>query len=104
MRDQYNALQSSIANVTYSVDSQIGSITNRVETVLKGMNDLTPAALFLRLLGRKIAVHDLLHHFQLFLRQPGISGSGGRDGLPGPASGRFLHAQQPAREVLKNDK
>ncbi len=41
MRDQYNELQSSIASVTYSVDSQIGGIPSRVETVLKGMNDLT---------------------------------------------------------------
>lgn len=41
MRDQYNNLQSSITNVTYSVDSQIGSIASRVETVLKNQNSLT---------------------------------------------------------------
>lgn len=41
MRDQYNDLQSSITNVTYSVDSQIGSIASRVETVLKNQNNLT---------------------------------------------------------------
>lgn len=41
MQDQYNNLQSSITNVTYSVDSQIGSIASRVETVLKNQNTLT---------------------------------------------------------------
>lgn len=41
MRDQYNDLQSSITNVTYSVDSQIGSIASRVEAVLKNQNSLT---------------------------------------------------------------
>lgn len=41
MRDQYNNLQSSIANVTYSVDSQIGGIASRVEAVLKNQNNLT---------------------------------------------------------------
>lgn len=41
MRNQYNDLQSSIANVTYSVDSQIGGIASRVETVLKNQNTLT---------------------------------------------------------------
>lgn len=41
MRDQYNNLQSSITNVTYSVDSQIGSIASRVESVLKNQNSLT---------------------------------------------------------------
>ena len=38
---QYNDLANSVNNVTYSVDRQIGTITNRVEEVLKGMNDLT---------------------------------------------------------------
>lgn len=38
---QYNTLASSVNNVTYSVNSQIGTITNRVEEVLKGINDLT---------------------------------------------------------------
>lgn len=41
MRDQYNDLQTSIAGVTYSVDSQIGGIANRVEAVLKNQNTLT---------------------------------------------------------------
>lgn len=41
MRNQYNDLQSSITNVTYSVDSQIGGIASRVETVLKNQNNLT---------------------------------------------------------------
>lgn len=41
MRNQYNDLQSSITNVTYSVDSQIGGIASRVETVLKNQNSLT---------------------------------------------------------------
>lgn len=38
---QYNDLANSVNNVTYSVNSQIGTITNRVEEVLKGINDLT---------------------------------------------------------------
>lgn len=41
MRNEYTDLQNSIANVTYSVDSQIGSIASRVETVLKNQNSLT---------------------------------------------------------------
>lgn len=41
MQDQYNSLQNSITNVTYSVDSQIGGIASRVETVLKNQNTLT---------------------------------------------------------------
>lgn len=41
MDQQYNTLASSVNNVTYSVNSQIGTITNRVEEVLKGINDLT---------------------------------------------------------------
>lgn len=41
MQDQYNSLQNSITNVTYSVDSQIGGIASRVESVLKNQNNLT---------------------------------------------------------------
>lgn len=41
MQNQYNNLQSAITNVTYSVDSQIGGIASRVETVLKNQNTLT---------------------------------------------------------------
>jgi len=41
MDQQYSTLASSVNNVTYSVNSQIGTITNRVEAVLKGINDLT---------------------------------------------------------------
>lgn len=38
---QYNDLANSIANVNSSVNRQIGSITNRVEEVLKAQNSLT---------------------------------------------------------------
>lgn len=38
---QYNNLSGSIREVSYSVDSQINSITNRVEEVLKAQNGLT---------------------------------------------------------------
>ncbi len=41
MDSQYNSLSNSINNVTYSVDRQIGTITNRVEEILKAQNDLT---------------------------------------------------------------
>lgn len=41
MRSQYNSLQNSISSVTWSVDSQISGITNRVEEVLKNQNNLT---------------------------------------------------------------
>ena len=41
MRNQYANLQNSIANVTYSVDSQISGIAGRVEEVLKNQNNLT---------------------------------------------------------------
>lgn len=41
MDNQYNSLSNSINNVTYSVDRQIGTITNRVEEILKSQNDLT---------------------------------------------------------------
>ena len=41
MDRQYNNLQNSVNNVTYSVNSQIGSISNRVEEILKSQNNLT---------------------------------------------------------------
>ena len=37
----YGNLQSAISNVSYNVDSQIGSITSRVEEILKAQNQLT---------------------------------------------------------------
>lgn len=37
----YGNLQSAISNVSYNVDSQIGSITSRVEEILKSQNQLT---------------------------------------------------------------
>jgi len=41
LEDRYNSLANSINNVTYNVNSQIGSITHRVEEILKAQNDLT---------------------------------------------------------------
>ncbi len=41
MEQQYYDLANSVSNITYSVNSQIGSITDRVEEVLKAQNDLT---------------------------------------------------------------
>ena len=41
MEQQYYDLANSVGNITYSVNSQIGSITDRVEVVLKAQNDLT---------------------------------------------------------------
>ena len=41
MDRQYNNLQNSVNNVTYSVNSQIGSISDRVEEILKSQNNLT---------------------------------------------------------------
>ena len=41
MDNQYNNLSNSINNITYSVDRQINTITNRVEEILKSQNDLT---------------------------------------------------------------
>ncbi len=41
MEQQYYDLANSVGNITYSVNSQIGSITDRVEEVLKAQNDLT---------------------------------------------------------------
>lgn len=37
----YSNLQNAISNVSYNVDSQIGSITSRVEEILKSQNQLT---------------------------------------------------------------
>lgn len=37
----YGNLQNAISNVSYNVDSQIGSITSRVEEILKAQNQLT---------------------------------------------------------------
>lgn len=37
----YGNLQNAISNVSYNVDSQIGSITSRVEEILKSQNQLT---------------------------------------------------------------
>lgn len=39
--DRYNSLQNSVNQVTSSVNGQIGSISNRVEEVLKAQNQLT---------------------------------------------------------------
>lgn len=39
--NRYNNLQNSIRNITSGVNAQIGSITNRVEEILKAQNDLT---------------------------------------------------------------
>lgn len=41
MEQQYYDLANSVGNITYSVNSQISSITDRVEEVLKAQNDLT---------------------------------------------------------------
>ena len=41
MDRQYNNLQNSVNNVTYSVNSQIGGISNRVEEILKAQNNLS---------------------------------------------------------------
>ena len=41
MEQQYYDLANSVGNITYSVNRQIGSITDRVEEVLKAQNDLT---------------------------------------------------------------
>lgn len=41
MTQDYNSLYWSVNNVTSSVDRQIGSITSRVESILKSQNDLT---------------------------------------------------------------
>lgn len=38
---QYNSLANSVNNVSHSVNAQIGSITSRVEELLKAQNDLT---------------------------------------------------------------
>lgn len=41
MNSQYNNLQNSISNVNHTVNSQISSITQQVETILKSQNELT---------------------------------------------------------------
>ena len=41
MDRRYYELANSVGNITYSVNRQIGSITDRVEEVLKAQNDLT---------------------------------------------------------------
>ncbi len=41
MDRQYDSLQSAVNNVTYSVNSQINGISNRVEELLKAQNELT---------------------------------------------------------------
>lgn len=41
MEQQYYDLANSVGNITYSVNRQIGSITDRVEEVLKAQNNLT---------------------------------------------------------------
>ena len=41
MDRQYDTLQSAVNNVTYSVNSQIGGISSRVEALLKAQNELT---------------------------------------------------------------
>ena len=38
---RYSSLQNSVGNITYSVNSQIGGISNRVEEILKAQNSLT---------------------------------------------------------------
>lgn len=39
--NRYSSLQNSVGNITYSVNSQIGGISNRVEEILKAQNALT---------------------------------------------------------------
>ncbi|MBR3704776.1 MAG: helix-turn-helix domain-containing protein [Oscillospiraceae bacterium] len=41
LNDRYSSLQNSVGNITYSVNSQIGGISNRVEEILKAQNALT---------------------------------------------------------------
>lgn len=41
VRSDYQSLQNTVSNLTYSVSSQIGSISNRVESILKSQNELT---------------------------------------------------------------
>lgn len=41
MDRQYSSLQNAVNNVTYSVNSQISGISNRVEEILKAQNNLT---------------------------------------------------------------
>lgn len=41
MTQDYQSLQNSIQNVQYTVNSQIGSITDRVESILQSQNELT---------------------------------------------------------------
>ena len=41
MDQQYNNLQNSVNNVTWSVNNQIGGISSRVEEILKSQNNLT---------------------------------------------------------------
>ncbi len=39
--NRYSTLQNSVSNIIYSVNSQIGGISDRVESILKAQNDLT---------------------------------------------------------------
>ena len=57
---RYNDLANSIGNITYSVDSQIGSITNRVETILKAQNSLIADY------GTQLLSADLQHNTATF--------------------------------------
>ena len=41
MKSQVSGLQNSLSNVSYNVSSEIGSITDRVEEILKSQNQLT---------------------------------------------------------------
>ena len=41
LNSQYNNLQNSVSNITYSVNSQINGISTRVESILKAQNNLT---------------------------------------------------------------
>lgn len=41
LNSQYTAMQNTLNNISYSVNSQIGGIASRVETILKSQNQLT---------------------------------------------------------------
>ena len=41
LNNQYNNLQNSVGSLNWSVNNQIGNITDRVEEILKAQNDLT---------------------------------------------------------------
>ncbi len=58
---QYNSLQNSVNNVMYSVNSQIGGISNRVESILKAQNSLVADS------GTELAVVNLAANTATFV-------------------------------------